>query len=216
MFTTREMCIIAVFAAACTALETVLGTAMKSVGMPFSSSVLVGLDLIFYITLKNSVKNKMAILAMSLVMAGALVISMGTIKLLPAVAIVVQGLIFQFFFRSRVTMYNLIPAVMLVELYNVFHPFLRGLYIGAGGLTLVVNVARRALESVGFNAGGLMMLILLYYLGRLIISIPLSLLSLKLSRTMVERLRSSGLTCRCNERKLSISDNNSQNSEKTR
>lgn len=191
-FTIKEMCIIAVFAASCSAVEASLGTLMKSLGIPFTSAVLVGIDMLFYMVLRQTVKQRWAILAMAIVMAGSLMIYAGSIKGLTAVALLAQGIILQFFFWNKVSMTTIIPAVITIELYNVIHPFLRGILLGKDALELMITAAKKSMSAVGFESDAFFILIGVYYLARLIVALPVSFLTFSGSKVVISRLTAAG------------------------
>lgn len=183
-FTTRQLCLIAVFAAACSAVETTVGTMLKTLSVPFSSAILVGINIVFYLVLHKTAKHRWAILSMSVVIAGSMLLYAGPMKMFSALAILVQGAILQTFFYGGYSRLRLFAAIVLIELYKIFHPFIRGVLLGRGGLELMLRAAERGIDALGFEASGMAMLLLIFYSFRLLTALPFAMLAYSSAETI--------------------------------
>jgi len=181
---TRELTFLALTAAFLAVLEGILGTYLHSLGFPFTGSLLVGVNLVFYLIAKRQAPFKGSIILLGLVFALLRLTLFPGFALMPAVAIFLEAVLLEGVFILLGT--GVKGSVLGGILVSYFVIFFR-----LGSLYLMVHLGRMGVNPYPFGEwlekldSGMKLLMLL---APAVYGILMGLAALKVSRMMELRL----------------------------
>jgi len=152
-FTTRDIAILALFAAMWAAVEVNLGIVLRAFRVPFSGATLSVFGLMILFLARDAVPKRGAVLAVGFITAFMKFLFLGGIAIYPVIGIIAETLLVELsLLPNKPTQFNFLVAGVASLLWSLFHPFFtQGLLAGWGILRVYVVIIEKGAGFFGIH-----------------------------------------------------------------
>ena len=189
-FTTKDIALLALFAAMWATVEVNLGMVLRMFRVPFSGATLTFIGLIILFLARDSVPKRGAVLAVGFITAQLKFLFLGGIAIYPVIGIIAETFLVELsLVPNKPKQVNFLLAGASSLLWSLFHPFFtQGLLAGWGILRVYVVIIEKGAHFLAIQPQYFFLIFLIMVLVHLGLGLFAGIVGWKLSMLVYKRV----------------------------